>query len=134
MGDGVTQRKDLQAHLQTVFGDGYTVYEAGANIVKTPAIVINPANPYIVPTTMGEDARVQTFLNLWLVTNKTSPKDALRHLEEMRKTAAGGVKSHNPRGRWMNFGQLGTTTVGDTEYATGVLECLFVSDDNQTGV
>jgi ubiquitin C-terminal hydrolase len=120
--------------LQAAFGDRYTVYESGVDVLKTPAVVINPQNPYMIPTTMGVDAKLQVFIDLWLVTNRTSPKDALRHLEEMRKTASDAIKTHDPRGRWSQFGQLGSTNVGGTPYATGVLQCVFVTNDNQTGV
>ncbi len=130
----MTFRDDLQVRLQTAFGDGYTVYEVGADVVKTPAVIINPSNPYIVPTSMGLDARISTFLDIWLVTNRSSPSDALNHLEEMRRTASQAIKSDIPQGRWTSLGSLGQTSVGGVEYATGVMPCVFVSDDNQQGV
>jgi len=128
-------RSDLKDHLQTAFGDGYAVYEAGEDLVKTPCVIINPSTgTYLVPTTMGEDARIQTFLNIWVCTNRTSPGDALNHLEAMRKTASQAVKTFTPRGRWTTFGSLGTTSIGGQDSATGVLETLFVSEDTETGV
>lgn len=122
-------RGELKEHLETVFGDGYAVYESGVDILKTPCVIINPSSPYQVPTTMGVDARIQTFLDIWIVTNRTSPKDALNHLEEMRRLASVGVKSFMPRGAWSQFGRLGSTLVGGVEYATGVMETVFIGED-----
>ena len=131
----MTFRSDLQAHIQDAFGDGYTVYEVGQDLIKTPCIVINPSRSnYIVPVTMGVDAAVQIFISLWLVTNRSSVPDAVNHLERMRKTASEAVKSSIPRGRWTTFGNLGSTMICGVPISTGVMECVFVSDDNQEGV
>ena len=125
----MTLRSDIQTRLQDAFGDGTAVYEVGDDVIKTPCVIINPSNPYIVPTSMGQNARVSTFLDIWLVTNRTSPKDALNHLEIMRRTASQAIKTGEPQGRWTQFGQLGQTSVGGVEYATGVMPCVFVSAD-----
>lgn len=122
-------RAELKTHLESIFGDGYAVYDSGVDVLKTPCVVINPSSPYQVPTTMGADARIQSFLDIWLVTNRTSPKDALNHLEEMRKLASLGVKSFLPRGAWSQFGQLGSTTVSGVDYATGVMQTVFIGED-----
>ena len=98
-------------------------------MVKTPAIIVNPASPYQVPTTMGLDQKIQTFLEIWLVTNRHDPTLALDHLEEMRKTASAAIMGMAPAGRWASFGRLGSTQVSGEQYATGVLETVFVSSD-----
>ena len=125
----MTLRSDLAQHIRDTVGDGIAVYDSGVDVLKTPAVVINPADPYQVPTTMGADARIQTFLNLYVVSNRTSPPDALNQLEDLRKQVATAVKTFNPRGRWVSFGSMGTTNVGGQPFATGVLQCIFVSED-----
>ncbi len=123
-------REALAAKLQTAFGDGFAVYPSGVDIIKTPAVVVNPGDPYQVPTTMGVDQSIQTFLGVWLITNRISPTDALTHLEEMRQIGTKAIMENAPAGRWTSFGRLGSTTVSGEQYATGIIEAVFVSTDD----
>lgn len=122
-------RDGLVTRVQDQLGDGYAVYGTGVPIVKTPCVVVNPSNPYQVPTTMGADARTTYAIEFWVVTNRTSPGDAMDHLEEMAASVKAAIKTGNPAGRWTSFGRFGSTTVGDKEYATAVVESLFVASD-----
>ena len=123
-------RKFIADKIQAELGDGFTVYEGGADIVATPAVVVHPADPYIVPTTMGEDANVQVFVNLWLIANRAEPLAALDQLEEMRLKVTTAIKTGAaPIGRWTTFGRFGATEVAGTMYATAVVEAVFVADD-----
>lgn len=127
-------RSDLKDHIQAALGDGYVVYDAGEDVIKTPCVVLNPATPYVVPTSMALDATVQHFVDLWLVTNRIDVGAALDHLDKMRRTVGQAVKTNAPAGRWSSFGQLGSTDVGGTMYATGVMQTVFVLSDEQEGV
>lgn len=123
-------REAIAERIRVAFGDGYTVYEAGDDLVKTPCIVINPGNPYLAPTTMGQDAAVQMALNFYLVVNRMSPKDSLKLLEDMRLTCTQAIKSGAPAGRWASFRDLGPFEIGDVQYASGMIDALFVVSDN----
>lgn len=119
-------RAELAAHLATALGDGIAVYPAGVDLVATPCVVINPADPYMTPTTMGLDARNQVAIDLHLVTNRASPSDALDNLEDLRKEVTDAIKTFIPAGRWTAMGRWSQVDIGGTEYASAVVECLFV--------
>jgi hypothetical protein len=120
-------RAELRAHLDAAAGlEEVTVYPAGADLVAVPAIVINPSDPYLAPTTMGADARNQVAIELHLVTQRTDPDAALDALEDMRKAVTDAVKTFAPAGRWTAFGRWAGTEIAGVEYATAVVECLFV--------
>jgi hypothetical protein len=119
-------REELKVALQAVVPDGVTVYGAGEDVLAVPAVVINPGDPMMTPTTMGKQARPQVALDLVLITMRAEPADALNWLEDMRFLLAPAIKTHNPAGRWVTFGQFGATTVAGAEYATAVISCLFV--------
>ena len=124
-------RADLADHLAVALGEGFSVYPTGVDLVATPCVVINPADPYLAPTTMGADARNQVALDLHLVTNRASPADALDALEDMRKTVTDAIKTFSPAGRWVTFGRWSQVDIGGTEYASAVVECLFVDSTDR---
>lgn len=121
-------RDVIRDHIQAAMGDGVTVYGAGVDVLKVPAVVINPGDPYMVPTSMGLDARIQLGLEFVVVCSMTSPVDALNQLEDLGLTLGNAIKTCNPRGRWSQLGQFGPATVGDQTYASGVMDGLFLTD------
>lgn len=116
--------------IRDALGDGFAVYEAGQDVIKTPAVVVHPDDPYTVPVTMGSDAAVQVFMQIWLISNRSDILSSLNQLEEMRKTVTDAIKSDPaPVGRWTAFGQFGATEIGGVQYATAIVSVTFVAAD-----
>jgi len=126
----MSYRKHVAEKIQAELGDGFTVYEAGQDVIKTPAVVVHPDDPYTVPVTMSNDAAVQVFFQIWLVSNRSSILDSLNQLEEMRKKVTDAIKADPaPVGRWTGFGQFGATEIGGVQYATAIVSVTFVAAD-----
>lgn len=120
-------RSDLKDHLAAGLPEPVSVYSVGADLVAVPAVVIQPADPYMIPTTMGAASSNQVALNLIFVVPRSDPESALSALEDLRYQVTTLVKTFAPpAGRWTAFGGWDTISIGDVEHATGTLECLFV--------
>lgn len=127
-------RDDLATYLRSVL-PGVTVYEAGAELVQSPAVVINPSDPYIVPVTFGAtpaETVVGVGLELWLVVGRAGPESArLDELEALRRQVTNALHSDfTPPGRWLGFGEFGTVDIGGIDHASGKLEYLFKANDD----
>lgn len=125
-------RSDLKAHLEAALGDGIVVYDTGVDLVAVPCVVINPADPYRIPQSMGQDAAVQVALNLTLVTQRSIPSAALEALEAMADTVTAAIKTFTPAGRWTAFGEWHQVEIGGTDYAAAVVESLFLEPQRGT--
>lgn len=110
--------------------DGITVYEQGQDLIKTPCIVIHPSNPYLVPTTMGETSSVQVFMDIFIVSNRSSIKDSMDQMEQIRHWITEGIKSGvAPLGRWTAYGGFGGIEVGGVTSAASIVNAMFVAQD-----
>jgi len=110
--------------------EGITVYEQGQDVVKTPCVVIHPADPYLVPVTMAKDAAVQVHVDIYIVSNRASIKDALDQLETIRHWVTDGIKTGAlPIGRWTSFGRFGNIEIGGVLSAGSVVSAMFLASD-----
>lgn len=126
----MSYRSFVADKIRDALGDGFTVYEAGQDVIKTPAVVVHPDDPYTVPVTMSSDAAVQVFFQIWLVSNRSDILASLNQLEEMRKVVTDAIKSDPaPVGRWTGFGSFGATEIGGVQYATAIVSVTFVAAD-----
>lgn len=121
-------RSDLATHLRTQIPD-VSVYEAGDDLVAVPAVVINPGDPYLIPTTMGAKASNMTNIVIVLVAPRGDTQAALNMLEDLRVQVTDAIKTNQPAGRWATFGQFGSTLIGDITHATASVECVFTDQD-----
>ena len=126
-------RVDLATYLSANLA-GVTVYEAGAELVQAPAIVINPADPYLVPVTFGAtptDTVVAAGLELYLVVGRAGPEaNRLDELEALRRAITDLLHDQfTPPGRWVGFGEFATVEVGGVEHASAKLEYVFRDND-----
>jgi len=100
------------------------------DLVKTPCIVINPSDPYLVPVTMGLDSNVQIFVDIYVVSNRTSVLDAMDQMEKIRHWVTQGIKQGDaPIGRWTGYGAFGGIEVGGQTYAASVVSAMFMAQD-----
>lgn len=129
MAGASTLRADIAARLTAELGAGVNVYVAGADILAAPAVTINPADPYLVPTSFGANAgetMLAAGIELWLVVGKPGPPDLrLAELEALRKSVTDALYGWVPTGMWSEFGQFGVIDVGGVEHAAGRLEFVF---------
>lgn len=122
-------RTELAAHLRTELGDGVVVYDAGADLVTVPCVVINPADPYLSPASFGQLPTLEVMFELHLVTNRTDVSIALGVLEDLRLEVTTAIKKMTPAGFWSSFGELGSANVGGTLYGSGMLVVRFKDSD-----
>lgn len=130
-------RADLKDHLTTELGDGVTVYSAGEALAAVPAVIINPAEPYLVPVTFARNPNENALavgLMIHLVVGAGGlADDRLNELEELRKRVTDAIHSgFVPAGQWASFGAFGTTTIGEIDHATAVIEYVFRAADDGT--
>ena len=111
---------------------GITVYEAGQDVIKTPCVVVHPADPYQVPITMALDASIQIFVDLYIVSNRSSITDSMDQMEKIRHWVTDGIKTGAlPIGRWTSFGRFGAIPIGDVQYAGSVVQAMFMAPDTE---
>ena len=122
-------RLEYAAHLRERLGDAATIYAAGAEILATPAVVINPADPYMVPVSFGGRPAVQVMFDVHLITNRSDPISALAHLESLRLLVTDASKKMIPAGFWSAFGQWESTEVAGAVYASAVVSVMFKDSD-----
>jgi hypothetical protein len=112
--------------------DGITVYEAGQDVIKTPCVVVHPADPYLVPVTMSLEANIQVFVDLYIVSNRSSVKDSMDQMEKIRHWVTTGIKTGElPIGRWTSFGRFGAIPINDVQYAGSVVQAMFMAPDTE---
>ena len=124
-------RAELAAHLIDQLPDGITVYNVGAEVVATPAVVITFADPAQVSTTMQAGvAGLASALNLVLITNRGEPEAAADALEDLcyqvrqaLRTFPIGTQAPTVSG----FGDV--ADVGGIMYPTATMETLFRGED-----
>ena len=122
-------RAELADHLRAELPKGISVYAAGVDLIATPAVVINPADPYQVPSTLGRNRHIETFLHLVIVSNRSDPAAALAQLEDHRWLVSEALVSFVPRGQWLAFGQWQQTDIGGTQYAAATLDVMIIDTD-----
>lgn len=122
-------RLEFAEHLRETLADSATIYDAGAEVIATPAVVINPADPYMVPTSFGKRQAVQVMFDVHLITNRSDPISALAHLEELRLAVADAAKRMVPAGFWSAFGQWESTEVAGAVYASALVSIMFKDTD-----
>jgi hypothetical protein len=124
-------RADLAAHLIATLPDGVTVYNVGAEVVATPAVVITFADPAQVVTTMqAGQAGLATALNLVLITNRGEPEYAADALEDLAYQVRQALRTFSIGTQAPTLSGLGDVAeVGGQMYPTATMETLFRGDD-----
>ena len=124
-------RQDLIAFLEAAHPT-WNWYDYPPDQVSTPAMVLNPDDPYIEPATSGGGPGVQIWaFELVMVVGRGSPEDGLRRLEFFHEEITETLNGF-PSARWTTFGQIGTTQVGGIEHLTGVLGIAVMQQKGQT--
>jgi len=101
--------------------------------LRTPAVAVNPSDPYIVPFTsmMGnpednEGMSVMFMIDLVMIVNRGQPSAGLLRLEFMFAEIQTSLQGY-PQCQWSEFGEIGSTEIGGVDYLTGVLSLAIVS-------
>lgn len=128
----VSPRYSVADKIRAAVPEGVTVYSSGDDVIATPAVVIWPASPYMVPTTMSanpNEQSVQMFFNIYCITNRGDVKSATDELEKMRAYVCSGIMDAQelPSGRWTSFGQFGLVNVAGQQYAAGIIDAVFLT-------
>ncbi len=94
-------------------------YNYPPDVLKTPAVVVNPSDPYIV--TEGMDGRtVAWLLELVLVQNRGRTDQALRRIEYMYTEIFESLKDY-PSTQVLSLSDIVTSEIGGVEHLTGVM-------------
>lgn len=103
----------IEAGLPT--GTRVSVYPYPADLVKAPAVVIRPGDPYFEPSTYD---RRRVNLDVDLLVPRTRVEDQLAALEELIDTVLDAMAA-DPRSRrfqWLEVSAPGEITQGDIAY------------------
>jgi len=108
-------------------------YDYPPDNIHTPAVAINPSDPYIVPFTASmsdpddnQGMSVMWLFDLVLIVNRSQPASGLIRLEFMFTEIQNSLQNY-PQLQWTEFGEIGSTEIGGVEYLTGVLSLAIVS-------
>ncbi len=118
-------RQDLIAFLKARLGE-FNWYDYPPDNLKTPAVVVNPSDPYILPYDAGGPDSIVWGFDLVLVTGRSKPQESLQRLEFMFTEIQESLQNY-PSSRWLQFSEIGTTEIASVEHLTGVLSIGIVS-------
>ena len=96
-------------------GSRVSVYPYPADLVKAPAVVIRPGDPYLEPSTYD---RRRVNLEVDVIVPRTRVEDQLTALEELIDTVLSAIAA-DPRSRrfqWEQVSAPGELTQGDIAY------------------
>ena len=105
-------------------------YDYPPDNLVTPAVVVNPGDPYIEPYTAGGPKNVIWGLDLVFVVKRAKPEQGLINLEFMFKEITQSLNEGPnafPSARWLTFGEVSTTEIAGVEHLTAVLSIAVVS-------
>ena len=104
-------------------------YDYPPDNLQTPAVVVNPGDPYIEPYTAGGPENVIWGLDFVLVVKRAKPDQGLLNLEFMFQEITISLKEY-PSARWITFGEVATTEIAGVEHLTAVLTVAVISTFN----
>ncbi len=97
--------------------------------IKTPAVLVNPSDPYILPYTQGGPNSVVWGIDLVLVSGRAKPEQSLLRLEYMFQEITINLRDY-PSTHWLQLSDIGTVEIGSVEYLSAVLSLAVVSTFN----
>ena len=119
-------RQQFAAYLRDVYLDSINVYEYPPDVLYAPAIILNPSDPYIVPYDQAGPLHALWGLEAMFLVNRSKTDESLTRLEFMWATFQEDIKAFPLTTRWLSFGEISTTTVGEVEYLTGTVSIGIV--------
>ena len=119
-------RQQFATYLRDVYLDSINVYEYPPDVLYAPAIILNPSDPYIVPYDQGGPHHALWGLEAMFLVNRSKTDESLTRLEFMWATFQEDIKGFQLTTRWLSFGEISTTTVGEVEYLTGTVSIGIV--------
>ena len=124
-------RQRFAAFLRTVYLDSVNVYEYPPDVLYAPCLVLNPADPYIVPYTQSGPGNALWSLEVMFIVSRTKTDESLTRLEFMWASFQEDIRAF-AQTRWLEFGEIATTTIGEVEYLTGTVSVGIVDSIMQT--
>ena len=115
-----TVRQDLVTFIKTIIDPEWQVYDAPPDVLKLPALVVNPSDPYAVPFDQGGPLSVLWGFDLVFATSRVKVDESLARLEAVASSLWRDL-SGSPNTRWVSFGDIGTTDVNDVPTLTATL-------------
>ena len=126
-----TTRQAFASYLRSVYLESINVYEYPPDTLYAPCLVLNPSDPYIVPFDQGGPQNALWGLEVMFVLNRTKTDESLTSMEFMWSSFTEDIKGF-PNTRWISFGEISTTTIGEIEYLTGTVTIGIVDEIMQT--
>ena len=122
-----TTRQALVAFLKGVYLESINVYDAPPDVLKAPALVVNPSDPYIVPYDQGGPNMALWGFEIVMVVSRAKVDESLTRLEFMFASLQEDLKGF-PNTRWVSFGEVGTTDVSDVPMLTATVSVLVSAE------
>ena len=120
-----TTRQQLAEYLRGVYLGRVNVYDYPPDLVSAPALVISIGDPYAEPYDAGGLQVIWNF-DVVLITQRGKVDESLARLEFMAMNLQQDLIGF-PSARFVQFGEVGTTTIGEVEYLSGTMTVLVVN-------
>ena len=105
----MTARSELFAFLDAVtYTAKVTVYDIAEDLIKLPAILIDEADPVVLPSTMG---RNQFNFDVALIVPRTQTREQLLNMEVMRQEVIDAL--HGTQWKWAEISKSTQEDYGD---------------------
>ena len=118
-------RQRFAAFLRTVYLESINVYEYPPDVLYAPCLVLNPGDPYIVPYVQAGPGQALWSLEVMFIVNRAKTDESLTRLEFMWADFQDVIQGF-AQTRWLEFGEIATTTIGEVEYLTGTVSVGIV--------
>ena len=124
-----TVREDLFDFLQAQHPE-WNWYNYPPDVLKIPAFVLNPADPYIIPfASSGGPGATLWHFDLVMVVSRANPEAALTRLEFFFTEITADLLGY-PSVRWDPFTIDGTTEISGIDHLTATLTVMVADSPN----
>ena len=123
----MTARQELFDLLDaTTYTAKVTVYDIAEDLIKLPAIVIDEADPVVLPSTFGKN---QFNFDVALIVPRTQTREQILNMEVMRQEVIDAL--HGSKFAWVEISKSTTEQYGELE---ALVSKIIVTTHLQEGV
>jgi len=117
---------NLADHLRSKLPDGVQVYAYPPDVVKAPAVVIDPESA--APYTQAPGS-VAWACGVDVVVSRSNVEAAVTNAIELGFLVVAAYRTAPETTRWITLGDFATFTVGGTEMFKGTVETVMITKE-----